>query len=298
MKIEWNAASPEQALLVLSREEFEKKYPLVYERSIIGRFDETGKFCRVIRYQNILSGTFVVPERKHPIENKVSFAFAMENDTLYFVGDKDEVKKMLKSFFDQYDLGYKTPLNFLIGFMNFMIREDVYFLEEYNIRLQQVEEDLFEGRAVQMNMFIMTARRDMDILANYYIQLNAVGETIEEYIDQESDQQLADVINLYLSRIQSLLNIVQTIKDYTAQIWNLRQTQLSDKQNQISTVLTIITTIFLPLTLITGWFGMNFEYLPLIREKIGYWIIVGLCIIIVLLELLFIYRKHWLNNSD
>lgn len=297
MKLEWNTENPKQALLVISRKDFEKKYPEIYARSLIGRFDEPEKFCRLIRYQNVLSGTFVVPERQHPIKEQIVFSFALNGDTLFFIGEKDQVEKLLAKFFEQYDLGYKSPESFLLGFMNFMIREDVYFLENYNIRLEKLEEDLFEGRHCEMNMFIMTTRWDMDILDNYYIQLNAMGETLEEFFDQEQDADLNQIVNLYLARVESLLSIVQNVKDYTSQIWSLKQTQLSDKQNKISTVLTIITTIFLPLTLITGWFGMNFTSMPLIHNSMGYWIIVGLCVLIVFVEVFFIYSKHWLHDD-
>lgn len=297
MKINWNQECPEQALVVETENSFAQKHSELFKKTLLGRFDDSKKFCRVIRYQDVFSGTFVIPERRHPIRDQISFSFALEigKNTLYFIGDKNVIEKTLAQFFNQYDIDFKTPMEFLIGLMNHLIREDVYFLEKYDIRLEELEEEVFDGRTVQTGQFLMTTRKDMDILNNYYTQMNAVGETLEESIDEGSSQDLQAEISLYLARIQSLMSIVSNIKAYTSEIWNLRQTQLADQQNKISTLLTIITTIFLPLTLITGWFGMNFDDMPLIHHPMGYYIIVGLCIVIIIGEILFLRQKKWIS---
>ena len=60
------------------------------------------------------------------------------------------------------------------------------------------------------------------------------------------------------------------------------------------TVLTIVTTIFMPLTLIAGWYGMNFKYMPELESGWGYPITIIVSILIVLGSLLFFKKKKWL----
>ena len=60
------------------------------------------------------------------------------------------------------------------------------------------------------------------------------------------------------------------------------------------TLLTIVTTIFMPLTLIAGWYGMNFIYMPELSSRWGYPIVIGVSVLIVIVSLVFFKKKKWL----
>ncbi len=60
------------------------------------------------------------------------------------------------------------------------------------------------------------------------------------------------------------------------------------------TILTVITSIFLPLTLIAGWYGMNFRYMPELNWPWSYPIVFVVCIVIVVACLIFFKKKKWL----
>ena len=66
------------------------------------------------------------------------------------------------------------------------------------------------------------------------------------------------------------------------------------RQNHIMTILTVVTTIFMPLTLITGWYGMNFRYMPELETEWGYPLVFGTCILIITGSLIFFKKKKWL----
>ena len=78
------------------------------------------------------------------------------------------------------------------------------------------------------------------------------------------------------------------------QLRDLYKTHLDIKQNSIMTVLTVVTSIFLPLTLIVGWYGMNFKYMPELEWKWGYPVIIGVSVLIVIFCLIFFRKKKWL----
>ena len=59
-------------------------------------------------------------------------------------------------------------------------------------------------------------------------------------------------------------------------------------------LLTVITSIFMPLTLIAGWYGMNFKYMPELEYKASYPIIIALSVVIVIVCLIFFKKKKWL----
>jgi magnesium transporter len=68
---------------------------------------------------------------------------------------------------------------------------------------------------------------------------------------------------------------------------------VSNKMNEIMKVLTIIATIFIPLTWIVGIYGMNFDYMPELRTKLGYPIVMAIMVVIGALMLLYFKRKKW-----
>jgi len=79
--------------------------------------------------------------------------------------------------------------------------------------------------------------------------------------------------------------------------FNLLQIYLSEvstRMNEIMKMLTIIATIFIPLTFIVGVYGMNFKYMPELEYRYGYFIVWGVMIVIVLLLIFYFKRKKWL----
>ena len=85
-----------------------------------------------------------------------------------------------------------------------------------------------------------------------------------------------------------------SLRDFSIQIRDLYQSQLDVKQNRTMALLTVITTIFMPLTLIAGWYGMNFKYMPELEYKWAYPAVIAVSIIIVIVSLLFFKKKKWL----
>jgi magnesium transporter len=71
----------------------------------------------------------------------------------------------------------------------------------------------------------------------------------------------------------------------------------SYKMNAIMMTLTVFTTIFMPLTFIVGVYGMNFEYIPELHWKYGYFYVWGLMVFIAISMSVWFYRKGWLMNK-
>jgi magnesium transporter len=96
---------------------------------------------------------------------------------------------------------------------------------------------------------------------------------------------------MFSSRVDRLYNSATHLRDYTIQLNDLYQSQLDVRQNRIMTVLTVVTTIFMPLTLIVGWYGMNFKYMPELESRLGYPIVIVLSLFIVVGSLIFFKIK-------
>lgn len=289
-----NTLEQDAIIQIVSLQDLAAKDPNVITRNLLFNTHDPLEYSKVISYQGEIAGVFVIPKKATPIHDKLIFGFILKENHLYFVKHTGDLELFLKEFENNYNLNNMNAIQVLMLLMNFMIEEDIYFLEDYNVRLENLEEDMFEGHSTGMEQYVITTRKDMNTLGNYYLQLSAAGEALQQAVIAQNESQEQALISLFLSRCNQLSSMVDNVKDHISQIWNLRQTQLSDKQNKISTLLTIITTLFLPLTLVTGWYGMNFENMPMIHNPHGYVIIICCVLCIIAFELHFIHERHWL----
>jgi len=98
--------------------------------------------------------------------------------------------------------------------------------------------------------------------------------------------------DIYFHTVQ-LVDNIETSRDILSEMIDVYLSSINNKTNEIMKVLTIIATIFMPLTFLAGMYGMNFKYFPEIYWKYGYllfWIIV---IVVVVSMLFYFKRKKW-----
>lgn len=94
--------------------------------------------------------------------------------------------------------------------------------------------------------------------------------------------------------ILSVIDAIDNHRDSLASMIDLYLSTTSNKMNEIMKVLTVISTIFIPLTFITGFYGMNFEFMPELHTRWSYPIIIGLMIIMIAGQLYYFKRRKWL----
>lgn len=94
--------------------------------------------------------------------------------------------------------------------------------------------------------------------------------------------------------IARLAGSAQMLREYALQVRDMRQTRIAVKQNQIMQVLTVVTTIFLPLSLIASWYGMNFAHMPELDWEHGYTFVILLSLLVVALCTWFFRRKKYM----
>ena len=81
--------------------------------------------------------------------------------------------------------------------------------------------------------------------------------------------------------------------DYIGQVRDTYQGKVAEHQNSNMEFLTIISTIFFPLTLITGWYGMNFQRMPELSWKYGYPAVIGVSVLFIILSLWLCKKKKF-----
>ena len=130
------------------------------------------------------------------------------------------------------------------------------------------------------------------MFAAYYEQLDDLFAVLSEETE-EGDAHASRLFDRLTGRAQRLLSATEQEKEYALQLREMHQTQLDMRQNQIMKILTIVTTVFLPLSLIAGWYGMNFEYMKELHWKYGYPLLFGISVLVVGILCIIFKKKKW-----
>ena len=91
-----------------------------------------------------------------------------------------------------------------------------------------------------------------------------------------------------------VIDTVETFKDMLSGMLDIYLSSVSNKMNEVMKVLTIIATIFIPLTFIAGIYGMNFEFMPELKWKLAYPVLWLLMLIVFIGMLIYFKRRKWL----
>jgi magnesium transporter len=91
-----------------------------------------------------------------------------------------------------------------------------------------------------------------------------------------------------------VMDIVESYRDMASGLMDMYMSSVSVKTNDVMRVLTVMSSIFIPLTFIAGIYGMNFEYMPELRERWGYFIALGAMVLVASGLLVFFRRKRWI----
>lgn len=179
--------------------------------------------------------------------------------------------------------------------MDAIIDNYAVVIELFGSKVEQTEDELFlESAREEISRDIQYLKQDLLRLRRNILPSREVISRIVK-----SDSELITIKTYdYLKDLQDhILQINDNIDLYREMVWGLmdmHMTNISNKMNGIMKVLTIISTIFIPLTFIAGIYGMNFDHMPELHYKYSYYILWGIMIILFIMLLIFFRRKKWL----
>lgn len=241
-----------------------------------------------------LTGTFCIPSRRNITENDYRYAFAIDEKGIVFIDPTGVVNRMVKKI--SLRKKWKVPCleRFIYDFLELIIARDLSILEGYERELDDIEGDILDDAKTADLGRVNEIRGDIRDLRRHYDQLIDLGQELEENENNFFNPENTRYFRLFTDRMSRLHDTANSIRDYTVQIRDLYHTQMEIKQNRIMTLLTVVTTIFMPLTLIVGWYGMNFRYMPELESRWGYPIVIIISLAIIIFSLLFFKKKKWL----
>ncbi len=241
-----------------------------------------------------LTGSFAIPDRKNPSGDDLKFAFVLDEKGIVFIDDHDTALGIIKRI--QQTKKWKIPSleRFLYDFLDQIVKDDLRLMEKYEDELDSMEQAIIDGDENLPSGRLNDIRNDIRYLRIHYEQMMDLAAEFEENENGFFEPENLRYFRLFINRAERLHEESMSLRDYTMQLRDLYKAHLDLKQNRIMTVLTVVTTIFMPLTLIVGWYGMNFRYMPELEWQWSYPVVILVSIVIVIASLLFFKKKKWL----
>ncbi len=182
---------------------------------------------------------------------------------------------------------------------------DSYFpiLENYGDSLEDLEEQIIEKPSRSVIGKIHKIKRDLLILRRSIWPLReAVNSLLRDTPEAFSKETLIHLRDCYDHAVQ-ILDFIETYRELSADLQDVYLSSISNRMNEVMKVLTIITTLCVPPTLVAGIYGMNFDNnvspynMPELRWHYGYPFALGLMVVIAVLTLIVMWLQGWLGEK-
>jgi len=173
---------------------------------------------------------------------------------------------------------------------------DNYFivLEQIGTRIEGLEDVLVERPHPEHLHDVHELKREMILLRKAVWPLREVVASLE----RTDSPLINDKINIFLRDLYDhtvqVIDAVESFRDLLSSLQDLYLSSVSNRMNEVMKVLTIIATVFIPLTFLAGVYGMNFEHMPELRWRFGYLVCWVVMVGIAVGLLVYFRRKRWL----
>lgn len=179
----------------------------------------------------------------------------------------------------------------LCSFFFSLTNDDSRELEVFEEQISAMEERVMENQEGDYTVEIFQMRKKLLFYKKYYEQLLDVAEGMEENVNGILSKDALRHFRIFTARVDRLNRSVLNLRDYITQVREAYQSQVDIKLNEIMKLFTVVTAIFLPLTLLVGWYGMNFKNMPELSWPYGYALAILLSVLFVAASLVYFKRK-------
>ena len=173
-------------------------------------------------------------------------------------------------------------------------------LDDFDNRIDELEAKIFEGRSSNNEMLsdIMNIKRSVLRLRRISVkQLDVLLRISRGEFDLIPQALLPFYRDIY-DHLVRVTDLAESYRDLITGLLDAHLSVVSNRLNEVMKVLTIFSAIMLPLTFIVGVYGMNFEHMPELRSRYGYFVVWGVMISVAVGMLIFFRKRGWLGGTE
>lgn len=255
-----------------------------------------GQRPKVEEYENYIFSIVKMIYYKDAMMKAEQLSFILGKNYLITFGEEegdvfDSVRMRLRK---EGSMLRKEGIDFLFyQLMNALVDEYFHILAYIGERIDLIEYEVLESSSNEELKEIRLLKKDLLYLHKFVWPLREVTA----WLGKEEVSQISDATNFYFKDLnKELTQIVESTETYREVLSSLIEITLSSisyRLNEVMKVLTIISTIFIPLTFIVGVYGMNFRYMPEIDHRLGYPVTWLVMILLALGMIYYFKKKKW-----
>ena len=141
---------------------------------------------------------------------------------------------------------------------------------------------------------LIEKKRELLRLRAFYEQLIDATEIYIENENELLDEKSYKIFRLFRDKAVRYKENTDILRESVTHLWDAYQTSIDARQNEIMKLFTVVTSVFLPMTVIVGWYGMNFKNMPELDHPMAYPIIIVVSLCIIAANLIYMKIKKWL----
>ncbi len=245
---------------------------------------------RVQVFTDCILGTLLLPIKKDRITGKLKISYYLNREVFFLIGDNKEIMHILGKVHSGAVGRSLSTSELFCQFLNVAIDEDVFYLEKIENALSRLEEEALDSIISDFQKRLAPNRTELRTLHSYYGQLLNLCAELRSSISDFVSEEDAIRFGYIKDRVEYLNSRVEELSEYAMQVRDIHQAHLDLRQTKSMNLLTVISAIFLPLTLIAGWYGMNFVNMPELKWFFGYPGVFIISAVIVIAEI-WIFKK-------
>lgn len=243
------------------------------------RYDSFEEFdcisLEMLDYENLLLG-------------RGSVLFYLEKERLIcFTSRKEEIVNIFSELQEKF-----SEEKLIYAFFEELTKGDEVAFDAIEKETMDLEQALIATGKRDCVSEIINLRKRLMVLKKYYEQLLNVLDILIENENEIFDRKTLRSFKMLYRRTERRFQNVLNLRESVTQVRESYEAEVDISLNTTMKIFTVVTTIFLPLTLIVGWYGMNFD-MPEYGWKHGYLFVTAISVIFILLGVLFFRKKKW-----
>jgi len=188
-----------------------------------------------------------------------------------------------------------TTEKLVCAFLDCLVSKNSRIIENTELDITRLEELVLKDKSSDnFNLQLLRIKRELLIIRKGYEQLIDIGRALEENDNEIFEDEELNYLNNFTEKVKRYREDVLLLKDSVNHLQDAYSAYLDLKLNHTMQIFTVVTTIFFPLTLIVGWYGMNFTAMPELTWKYGYLFVAMLSAAVVIILTLAFKKKKWL----
>jgi magnesium transporter len=271
-----------------------KIHPLVLEDIL-----EVGQRPKVEDYDDylyiVLNSIRPVAEGEELVAEEVSLVLGPHYLLSFYAGDDDIYAPVRERLLQAKGRIRKLGADYLAYSLIDLVVDNYFVeLEKFGDQVESLEDAVVAQPSPQTLRDVHRFKNDMIMLRKSLWPLREVIARLERRESPLISENLGNYFRDVYDHTIIAIDTVETYRDILSGMLDIYLSSMSNRLNSIMKVLTIIATIFMPLTFITSLYGMNFKHMPELQWEYGYFMVLGLVVIIAVSMLEYFRRKRWI----